>query len=151
MGEACDQQNAVWWTQLCADSREAMLIHKANMRANGQLDDAEAKREFSRLRTFYQRTRREARESYQISHFDAFLRECKADPRALWRRLNEGAASDCPITDVGDWSEYFDALYNGEVNAFSDVNAEAILSFINGAVRGEVAGGKGARLIEMHE
>ena len=137
VGGACDRQNAAWWTQLCADSRDAMLRQKANMRATGQLDDAEAKREFSRLRTFYQRTRREARECYQVAHFDAFLQECKADPRALWRRLNEGAASDCPITDVADWSEYFDALYNGEVNAFSDVNAEAILSFINGAVRGE--------------
>ena len=60
------------------------------------------------------------------------MQECRADPRALWKMLNAGANETCPITEVSSWSDYFNALYNGETNAFNDVSAEAILSFING-------------------
>ena len=54
--------------------------------------------------------------------------------------LNAGANETCPITEVSSWSDYFNALYNGETNAFNDVSAEAILSFINGMTRGEGRG-----------
>jgi hypothetical protein len=62
----------------------------------------------------------------------SFLEECKGDPRALWRRLNQGVKPDCPIRDVNSWREYFDALYNSEVNAFNEVRADYIMNLVNG-------------------
>ena len=126
------QEDAPWWTSELADARASMLAHKAEMRANGTMQDDAAKGEFSRLRTLYQRMRREAKERYKIAHFTAFLDECKADPRALWRRLNDGVDIPCPLTSVTDWSSFFDTLYNGTLNLFDSVTADEILSLVNG-------------------
>ncbi|GLC33248.1 hypothetical protein PLESTB_001753600 [Pleodorina starrii] len=127
-----EDRDAPWWTDECATARNAMLQHKAYMRAHGLLADEQARLVFSTLRTRYQRLRKDARAAYSVSHFTSFLEECKGDPRALWRRLNQGLKPDCPIRDVNSWREYFDALYNDEVNAFSAVRADYILNLFNG-------------------
>ena len=125
------QEDAPWWTEDLANARTEMLGHKAQMRATGTLHDDAARAEFSRLRTRYQRMRREARERHKIAHFTQFLDECKADPRALWQRLNDGIVPPCPLTSVADWASFFDTLYNGAFNAFDSVTADEILSLIN--------------------
>jgi exonuclease III len=136
-----EQTDAPWWTDDCSSARAAMLQQKADMREQGLLEDEVAKQEFSRLRTYYQRLLKEARERYRIAQFEAFLGECKADPRALWKRLNGGKDTACPLTDVCDWTTFFEALFNGECNASNMVDAESILAFINGKERG--ADGRG--------
>ena len=91
------------------------------MRNTGRLEDVNEKRRFSSLRTRYQRLLREAREAYQNAYFSDFVADCKTDPRMLWRKLNAGNVASCPITDIESWKDDFDALYNGEFTAFSDV------------------------------
>ena len=105
-----EQKDAPWWTEECGLARLAMLDYKARTRAESRMDDGVAKAEFSRLRTRYQRMRREAKERYRIDHFEGLMQECRADPRALWKMLNAGANETCPITEVSSWSDYFNAL-----------------------------------------
>ena len=70
-----EQKDAPWWTEECGLARLAMLDYKARMRAEGRMDDGVAKAEFSRLRTRYQRMRREAKERYRIDHFEGLMQE----------------------------------------------------------------------------
>jgi len=130
-----EEKDAVWWTDECSAAREAMMTQKTLMLNTGRLEDVNAKRAFSSLRTRYQRLISEAKEAFQNAYFFDFLADCKADPRMLWRKLNAGKTAPCPISDVHSWKDYFDALYNNETNAFNDVHAESILAFINGQPR----------------
>ncbi|GFR49039.1 hypothetical protein Agub_g11063, partial [Astrephomene gubernaculifera] len=133
-------KDAPWWTPECAEAREAMFAQKALMRTNGLLGDQDARAEFSRLRTKYQRLRREAKDKFRVMHFEGVIEECRGDPRALWGRLNGRFSQGCPITDVNSWGAYFNALFNGEVNAFNEVSADTILSTINGVPHGRGRG-----------
>ncbi|GLC35023.1 hypothetical protein PLESTM_000270700 [Pleodorina starrii] len=127
-----EDKDAPWWTDECAAARNAMLQHKAHMRAHGLLADESARQVFTTLRSRYQRIRKDARVAHRVAFFTSFLEDCKGDPRALWRQLNQGLKPECPIRDVNTWREYFDALYNNEVNPFNDVRADYILNLING-------------------
>ncbi|GIM01087.1 hypothetical protein Vretimale_5926, partial [Volvox reticuliferus] len=126
-----EQGDAPWWTAECAAAREAMFSQRNLMRTSGTLDNADAKSVFSRLRTRYQRLRREARESYRIKHFEELLKKCKGNSHSFWRLLEASTQGNCLLSDVNDWKDYFQGLYNEE-NAYRDSDAEAILSFING-------------------
>ncbi|GLC51883.1 hypothetical protein PLESTB_000558900 [Pleodorina starrii] len=134
------QGDAPWWTEECAVARTAMLNHKARMRTEGTLNDPTARAEFSRLRTHYQRLIRNARDAYRTSEFESLLGSCQSNPRAFWKIVNATLGEDCPISEVGVWSEYFENLFNGNTNAGRDADVEAILSFING-VHGREGGG----------
>jgi hypothetical protein len=103
------------------------------MREHGLLADEQARQIFTLLRTRYQRLRKEAVAAYRVTRFTSLLEDCKGDPRALWRQLNQqGVQPECPIRDVSSWREYFDALYNDEVNAFNEVRADYIMNLLNG-------------------
>ncbi len=109
-----------------------MLARKALMRANGLMEDVSARQTFTQLRTRYQRVRRDAMETHRLAHFTSFIGECQGNPRALRQRLTPRAVKGCPVTDVNSWRDYFDALYNNEVNPFHRDTADNVLSFING-------------------
>ncbi|GLC46236.1 hypothetical protein PLESTB_001538400 [Pleodorina starrii] len=108
-----------------------MLQQKANMRAEGALDDAESKAEFSRLRTRYQRLRRDAKEAFRVQHFESLVDECNSNPRALWSRLGDSDVSACPIEDMDAWRTHFDNLFNGESNATDVERAKVMLCQLN--------------------
>ncbi|GIL56134.1 hypothetical protein Vafri_11576 [Volvox africanus] len=109
-----------------------MFGHKASVRMNGTLDDPSAKAEFSRLRTRYQRLRREAKEGYRINMFEALVDKCRRDPRALWTRLeSKGSPPLCPIQDIDRWATHFDRLFNDEIKQCNMDKVEEILCVIN--------------------
>jgi hypothetical protein len=123
-------EDAPWWSEECQAARANMLA----LRYAVLPDDGPTSRldRFHEARRLYNRVKREAEASWRAQEFEAFLRDCRVDPRKLWQKLKGGAPETCPLNDLGGWRTHFENLLNsGAITPASNLYNN-ILNLVNG-------------------